>query len=542
MPNRKLFQSIPGISQTRKPIPNNSKADMKPATAKTAGQQNNVIPMTPHSLQHVVAPVLAGALAKHMGPAGQMVVENIPKAYKIAQAYGIKLPDAPVQSFIDHLLPGTPVFKMPAKQIPGGSTGSPNIVNSSYGLSKAPDPRPVILNTGIMPNTYTNDYMTAVQGLCSPMHVSCVKLQIPNATSNALSTYFLQTICFDIQTAAQSNVGFDLQISTNLQAQQILTAMNAAIAALQIYYWYTSILAYESEPRNKNQGMITLRQNITAQQISDLNQLGRRLEDTPIPPRIVNWVKYMSSNYYNGESPGSPIIKICFDPSALNAPNTSYCVSALNSLNTAANTTVFALLRRSIPKWRAGKLYDVTVQPNFDKNFKTIFANLPSGYFNATPTYVPSPVVANASTNISYCTYSNRLDGLAYAMGGVYNNTNSAFEPGLTVPVTNGFAASADSRFSWTDNGSGPNWGVVTSSDYLSLSRDESYAVLASGIKTPHLVGTEKCQNVSSTTLSQTAQNLLDFLFDVNSIPVKGKLSSFNHMSGAMNNIIPFKY
>jgi hypothetical protein len=527
--NRKLnFNSVPGQGQHRMTIPNNSKADMKPSAAKQAGVQkaNNVMGMSGQQIANHVAPVVAGAIMKHLGNSNSplaKVVSGLPESYRIAQAYGIKLPDAPVQSMIDHLLPGVPVFKMPSKK---GDAAS--VMNSSYGLSKAPEPKPVILNSGISPNTYTNDYMVAIQNLCAPMHVSCNTLQIPTNANNSLSTYFTNVICFDIQTAAQSNVGFDLQISTNFTSAQILTATNAAINALQVYYWYASILAYESDPKNKNEGMIVLRQNITSQQISDLNQLGRRLEDTPIPPRVVLWVKYMMSNYYNGETPGSSITKICFNAAALNAPTTNFAVTALNSLNSPANTTVFALLRRSIPKWRVGKLYDVTVAPNFDKNFKTIFANLPSAYINAVPAYTPSPQGANASSNISYNTYSNRLDGVAYAMGGVFNNTTGAFEPGMTNPVTLSASALSDSRYSWANNGTISSWTAVNNSTFLSFSRDESSTVAGGVNYTPHLVGAEKCQNVSSTTMTQSAQNTLDFLFDVNSIPVKGKISQFS--------------
>lgn len=524
---------VPGVTQNRKTTPNASLPDVKPALLLQAGPQ-----VSKSEVRNMVNNHIKDAVVHMLPPQTIGVAKTAQGIYKIAQAYGAPLPDNPITYITDNLKPGTPVF--PA--LKGDKSPAKSIMNSSYGLSKAPEPKAVILNSGIVPNTYSNDYMVAQQNLCSPMHINAVSLGIPTSPTNSLYTYFINTICFDLQTRAQANVGYDMQVSTQFTPNQLLTAFNAAIYALQVYYWYSSILAYEADPRNKNEGMIILRQGITSQVISDLQQLGRRLEDTPIPPRLLTWVKYMSANYYSGASQGSAIIKTCFNPDAFNNPPTiSFAASALTSLNSPANTTVFALLRRSIPQWRVGKLYDVTITPNFDRNFKTIFANLPSYSFaNAVSNF--NPGVATASTTISYNSYNNRLDGIAYAMCSVFNAATAQFEPGLTVPVSKGAVAGSDSRWSWTNNGTTSLWKAASGDAFLALSRDESISVSGTGTYYPHLLGAEKCQSVSSTTLVQTAQNVLDFLFDVNSIPVKGTLSSFNNLSSyrGVNNIMRF--
>jgi hypothetical protein len=475
-------------------------------------------------------------LVKIAQVAAPMVAAAAPKSFKTAQqaAYyyqtlrdaGVKMPTIDGIRKIPSVLKPTNVFA-PSKQ-----SNDMTAMNSSYGLSKAPEPKPVILNSRIVPNTYSNDYMPAVQGLCAPMHVSSVGLVIPTSTANPLSAYFLNTICFDIQTRAQANVGYDLQVSTQFTPALLTTAFNSAIYALQVYYWYASILSYESDPRNKNSGMIALRQGITSQMISDLNQLGHRLEDTPVPPRLVQWVKYMSSNFFSGPSQGASITKTCFSYAAFvgTPPAISYPAQALTSLNSAANTTVFALLRRSIPQWRIGKLYDVTTTPNFDPNFKTIFANLPTSFYSSLSQQNQAPNGSNSSSAISYNTYNNRLDGVAYAMASVYSVADTAWLPGLVVPVSAGAVTGADSRWSYSDIGAGPSWNRVSESIFLTLSRDESIAFPTTTQQTPHLAGAEKCQSVTGLTLIQTAQNTLDYLFDINSIPVKGDLSSFNNI------------
>lgn len=529
------FVQNPGPNQTRKLVPVMSRQE---AQARMSNNQaglskseimSHIRDITKPMVNDIAKPMLKQTLSQMMSPrVADIIVDGSPQMYNTAKAYGFN-PVKMGQSMIDTLGPGSPVFPITK------ATNTKTVMNSSYGLSKAPEPKPVVLNSGIVPNTYSNDYMVAQNGLCSPMHISAVSLQIPTSSTNSLYTYFTNTICFDLQTRAQSNVGYDLQVSTQFTAAQLLTAFNAAIYALQVYYWYSSILAYEADPRNKNEGMIALRQGITSQVISDLQQLGRRLEDTPIPPRVVTWVKYMNSNYYSGQSQGAPIIKTCFNADAFNnPPATSFPAQALASLNSPANTTVFALLRRSIPQWRVGKLYDVTVVPNFDRNFKSIFANLPSASY-ANTVFNSNPNSASASGTISYNTFNNRLDGLAYAMCSTYNTATSQYEPGLTLPVSKGATVGSDSRWSWTNNGTSSAWRAASGDAFLALSRDESYAISGTGTYTPHLLGSEKCQSVSSTTLTQTAQNVLDFLFNVNSIPVKGTLSNFNSVN--LNNL-----
>lgn len=420
---------------------------------------------------------------------------------------------------------GTPVFKSIKGQ------PSATVMNSSYGLSKAPNPKAVRLNSGIMPNTYANDYMFTQLNLCAPMHIAGCSLQIPTATTSALNNYFINNIAFDIQTRAQANVGFSLDIANTLSSANLLTAFNTTIQALHIYFYYTSILSYESDPRNKNEGMINLRQGISPQLLSDLAQLGRRLEDTPVPPRIVQWIKYMNGNYLSGNSQGAPIIKLCFDPTVTYTFTAVTPVqTALTNLVSPTNNAVFGLIRRAIPHWKIGVLTDVPTLPSYDQNFKTVFANLPSAQVVGSA-YQPAKQVANNTTSVSYNSYNNILDGVAYACSSVYNLASGAYEPGLVSPtITSTSAVTADSRLSWYTNGTTKAWTPVSGSTFLTASRAESSQYYTTGTETTaHLSGAEKCQLVNSQSLTQTAQNTLDFLFELDSIPVNGKLSNFNN-------------
>lgn len=504
MPNRKLF-ALPPNKQI-KPANNTGSASRNPSFKANLNKLDTAINQMKPGYKEQLASNLANYASNYVGG-------KIDQYSPMNNSGGKKTPPQKGGSMV--------VFK-------GSKSISEN--NMTYALSKAPNPKDISLNSGIKPNTYVNDFMTPVEGSCSPMHMSLGILGIPTAGSNPISTYFANTICFDIQTRAQSNVGFSLDVGTQFTSVQITAAFNAAIQALQTYYFYTSIMSYESDTRNKNAGMKALRDCIDSQTLNDLTRLGRRLEDTPVPPRVVEWVRYMSGNFLSSDSQGAPIIKIYNDflqTSLVTPALPTLPAQALTALDTAANNIVYTLLRRSIPKWRIGTLYDVPSLPTFDKNFLTIFANLSSSSrVSAVNTFTGS--VTDLVTNVPYNAYANTLDGLAYAMTNVYIPAQSLWYPGLCRSYSSSGTNLDTKRSYYTVSNVSAFYDVVTY-PFLALSRQETNVIVGTTTYTPHLFGTEKCQGVDGYALVQSAQNALDFMFDVDSIPTVGLLSHFNN-------------
>lgn len=400
------------------------------------------------------------------------------------------------------------------------------VMNSSYGLSKAPTPRSVNLNSGVAPTCWANDYMTPIEGQCSPMHMSAAKLGLPLLPGNLMYDYLINTIAFDIQTRAQANINFTLDLVTGFSAASIISAFNDVIRALQIYYYYSSILSYESDTRNKNAAMINLRQGITSQMISDLVSLERRLEDTPCPPRIVQWVRYMSMNYLSGNSQGAPLLKIA--PTYNFEASTTAIATALTAISTPTINNTLVLMRRAIPQWRIGRLYDVPVIPVYDTNFLSIFANLQSGQNNSAAQLLTSPPGNVLYTDpIMYNSFNNRLDGAAYAMSSATIAAGN-FIPGLCIPD---WIATVSSRRSFYSVSGVLGWYAAGQYPFLSVSRPETYKMLAytDTVNTKlHLPGAEMCQGVTANSLLQSGKNFVDFLFNANSVASVGKLSAFN--------------
>lgn len=392
--------------------------------------------------------------------------------------------------------------------------------SSGYTLSKAPTPMPVRLDSGIQPNTYVSDQMVAVYGKCAPLHLTCGYVIIPSSSTNSLNKYFVDTLAFHIQTAAQSNVGFNLNINSDFSSANILTAMNALIYALQIYFYYKSILSYFSNPENNNKGMILLRQNLNPQLLEDLSLLERRLLDTPCPPNLLEYLRYLSGTYASGHTAGSPLLKLCPCSPSFTGVDLSAPSGALAGLMASQNNGVYSLMRRAVPQWIPKNLYDVPTDPLYDENFKTIFANLPfCSYYSASAQYVPA--VTNDTTPIQYNAFTEALDGAAYALAGL-NITGSGFFPSLWFPLGTGASRATSSRISYYVDSSNLNEGFYGSDvdPYLTRSRPETYQLNDAGtdLNALHLPGANVCQIVTASTIRETINNVLEYLMTTGSI------------------------
>jgi hypothetical protein len=414
----------------------------------------------------------------------------------------------------------------------GSGNGKRSRHSSGYSLSKAPNPSAVNLDSGIVPNTYTSDYLDAELDGCSPLHMTGVKLRFPDYSASKLYDYFLQIIAFDLQSKAQANIGFNLNVNTDFTADKILTAMNALLDALQLYFYHMSIVSYHSDPVNKNEGMIYLRAQMNPAMFENLSQLGRRLADTPVPPRLLELVRYMSSTFYSGDNQGSSLIKTYpIVPNATLVDNNAL-INAITTLALPANNQVYTLLRRSVPNWSPGTLYDVNPNPVFDKNFLSIFANLPFTGPNST-LVVQVPTVTTDTATINYNSFTNELDGVAYALTSVWKTAASEWLPGLIRPtnvVTTGLNVNIHTRKSFYIVAGVKQFVGSDSVPFLVRSRQESYSYKdeQNGYLTAHLFGADKCKGVSYDTIKETSLSAIDYLMSLDTVKSAAKRSGFN--------------
>lgn len=427
----------------------------------------------------------------------------------------------------------------------GNRRGNPNNNDSrpmayttspGYALSEAPEPRPISLNTGIRANTYVESKMDAVYHACSPLHLTGCYFQIPTNPTSKLYDYFIHNIAFDLQSKSQVNVSYNINIQTDFSATNILNAFNALIRALQVYMYYMSIITYHSNPANNNAGMLNLRESMTAQMLEDLVMLERRLLDTPVPPNLLEFLRYLSGNYFSGNTQGSPIIKLAPTTPSSSMIDTNQIAASLVALDSLANNTVFSVMRKATPHWIPRVIYDVPTEPFYDENFKTIWANLPfTSYMGTTMTY--GPVVSDSSATVQFNSFSNRLDGAAFCLAGMYNTSTNLYEPGfLTSTITTATSSAGNNRRSYYANSSGLKAFYISDMDqYLTRARPETYKITDDGIGiiNVHLAGAELCQNVNSNSTTETAKNVMEYLMSFDTIKVDAR--NYHHKGGSSN-------
>lgn len=401
------------------------------------------------------------------------------------------------------------------------------MTSRGYSLSKLPNPKPVSLVSGIKPNIYVSDYQQAVYNKCSPLHLTSCLINLPFDTENKLRAYFDNIISFDIQTKAQQNVSFNLNIGTEFTKENMYAAFSAVTYALQVYFSFSSILSYHSDPSNRNEGMLYLRNQIDAQAIERLSKLARRLLDTPYPPNMVKLIRFICGNYTTGSLPGAPMIKIVpwellsTDGIVLDTIETAY-----QNISDAAYAEIFSLFRRSVPNWII-QLDDIPIKPQYSPMFSTIWANAPAAAYNNNSFTTPL-FSLDYDTTADYNLFDNNLDGVAYACMGInyFDGSTNVALPGLMYPTVLFGESASTSRINRMSFGRSSSevagFYYPNSNPHLAFSRPETYptSTTAYGFQTfsVHLPGADKVENVSINSILETTYNVMDWLMSLDTI------------------------
>jgi hypothetical protein len=401
----------------------------------------------------------------------------------------------------------------------------------SYALSNAPDPLLVELRTGIKPQAYTNDYMDAIEGRCSPLHMTGAIFQFPANAALKLKDYFDRVIAFDLQVKAQANVSFNLNISDKFTSENILTAMNDLVYALQLYLYNQSIISYSSDSRNKNAGMIYMRTFITSEILEEQYLLGRLLADMPIPPNLLQLIRYLSANFLSGDNQGAAIIKTY--PTSYSSATRESCVTTANelrlataSLSTNVNKEIFSLMRRAIPQWIPGPIKDVPTTCVYDKDYLTIFSNLPFGVDPGigTPAQTRFPQVSTDDQEIPYNSFTNDLDGVAFSLTSAFfpvlDDPNKIARPGLMIPVPASGTNTGNTRISYYEVDGVENFYPSKDYRFLLRSRQDTVQLSDDGteVYTPHLYGCDRVLGVCINSIRVTSQEAVDYLMSLSTI------------------------
>jgi hypothetical protein len=152
--------------------------------------------------------------------------------------------------------------------------------------------------------------------------------------------------------------------------------------ALQLYYCIDNVLTYGSNITldNVNVGMEGLRAQLSAEAIVSFNLLKEYLCTCPVPPNLLEYIRFMCQSYRTSEAPHASIIKLniggMFD-SNWDISTSSNIEVYLNMARThlIECNPIVSYLNQTFPSWMIVDLPDSANVACYDENFLTFWHN-----------------------------------------------------------------------------------------------------------------------------------------------------------------------
>lgn len=382
------------------------------------------------------------------------------------------------------------------------------------------EPYSFTLNTGIPAPVYAPTYLQSSTSLITLNLTSCYPY-IPSDSYTV--SQFIQTIVYQyFSNSIQRAISFSIPTGTFTTAG-FINWLNYVIQALMQYFWYKSVLAYAEDPLNKNDGMLMLRQLITASDLNSLYELERVLLGIPLPPNLVNLCWWMNQNVVNGNMPNMAINKVLYPSLTYTSTTGTFNINTTNWYNITANllsvNSISNVISRATP-WLVGSLPSYPSSPVYDENFLTFFNNIGSAA-GTTAAPVRYPSISSSTLSVNYNSWTNLLDGAAFAFMSIYDTTNAKWLPNLLFinPIADTASSNIDNRFSYY------NGELIGCSNYnanfapvLSACRGDTYFTTSAGNTSINVIGTQPVYGVNESSISQAAQQLAEWMLSIDTI------------------------
>lgn len=427
---------------------------------------------------------------------------------------------------------------LPSGPSNGGGPGGVSLLGS-FDIS----PAVMEFKPGVVNRTYLNYYQSPTS---NETYLSLTGARFAMTTESNISGFFDSIISYIFQTQAQSRVNFAINMS-DLSSAKLTAYFNAISYALQVYYFFTSIIAHASLPENRNEGMLALRKMITAEMIDYLNQLGALLESLPIPPNLNTMLFWMNQTFSeNTDLPGGGLLKM-MPISFSTAGSTSSVISDFSGLeftafpsdsisnrivdlNTAEVKGVANILARVIPNWLNTKMVNASPIPLESSSFMTFFSNLPytaaaHGVANISGPSFTSSASITAATGLFYNSYDVALDG---AFIGLYNiRFDDLWVSNFISPVSSLYvgtgASYAGNRYTYTYSStlSRPVLRWSTINIEAAYGRPDTYQILNNSVNIARKPGSIVLKGVSVLAIRESGKDILNWLFSTSQLPDK---------------------
>jgi len=266
----------------------------------------------------------------------------------------------------------------------------------------------------------------------------------------ALENYFVGPIVQEFQRAIAARVTYSNTVTGQFSSTRIREYINNILQAVCTYYFWTSILAYTADTRNKNGAMEVLSNSLSPTEKDNLVILKKAIEQAVIPPFIHKWAFYIMGNFKQSHVPGSPMMKfmpwtfkdatghVFTQMKTITVEGQEYgsITSATQNLNEIRD--LMDVLGAAFPDWTNMELFEYTSTPEIDMDYSNVWCN---GYYDTTSKHSTSGYqwvkLPNLETNpenaITWNSQTDAPKGWSQAMQAICFTENSAlkFGPGF---------------------------------------------------------------------------------------------------------------
>jgi len=292
-------------------------------------------------------------------------------------------------------------------------------------------------NSGILTNAQENnnfDYSS-----CFIMCGEC----LPHFRTGLAESLMARNAYFKYSNAACSKINTRVLNKNQMNEDSFFKYFQALSSGLQMYYMLKSIIAYTSNPSNRNPGLMSIRRSIDAELLSGLGHLEICLLENPIPSNLLDYIRYMYSNFTFSEASNSPIIRLGFRGTLVSSSryeylNRAYVETLVSEIRDCQ--TVSCIIAKTFDNMVRGTLPPVSDVAIYDPGFLTFWTNSCVSYFDWKKMKVSfTRFVENDQQNFDYFTFNegDNLDALFYASLSVKDLNTGTLEPGLWTPISN---------------------------------------------------------------------------------------------------------
>ncbi|APG78175.1 hypothetical protein [Beihai picobirna-like virus 8] len=301
----------------------------------------------------------------------------------------------------------------------GNSSGERGV---PYGGSPMPYRNRYILDTGMSASTIIDDDQNTTDHWSPLLTTNGSLLDIlwvpQTRTYDVIRTYVFDKYLDKLQQ--------DLNPEYTIDTDVFGSYLSDVSEALQAYYTLGHIRAFAFGPyRQQNIALYKIGRRYGSDVIDAHRYLKSKLENLPIPPRLVHFMYYFTQNFTMHPTPASPCIRINYRGMFLPGKNRKWKDYGVNCSisadlfkglidNLDKHRLTYNKINRICPELKVGQLMDPSCEVIYDEQFNTWWHNHCTSYWEGGKlTYTRN--VADLRLTAYYGQYTNRLDTAIYA-------------------------------------------------------------------------------------------------------------------------------